>query len=244
MLGLRAHGSLGARIRPFSGPNVCHVANKKVVYAPSVRLAATKIPDAGVSKYVPSSAKDAIERGTQVFKDNKDYAEAVRLYTIAMEMRPNDDEARAALYNMGCAQVKLKQWKPATDNILQAINKHNLKLSVALKVRACVHGRTMHSAQHAAGVADEGTLSAVQCTHTIIIKPSTLQDADLKELHERREWADALTQAKGGLSRNTKIDLRSEAKVDNQEQCSYSCTVSQCACLMFGIHTSAHDTST
>jgi len=105
-----------------------------------------------------------------VFKDNKDYAEAVRLYKLAMEMKPNDDEARAALYNMGCAQAKMKQWQPATDNILSAINDYGLKLSVALK------------------------------------------DDDLRELHERREWADAVMEAKGGLSRSAKVDLRSEAK--------------------------------
>jgi hypothetical protein len=39
------------------------------------------------------------------------------------------------------------------------------------------------------------------------------QDDDLVELRERREWLDALMEMKGGLSRNTKIDLRSEAKV-------------------------------
>jgi hypothetical protein len=35
----------------------------------------------------------------------------------------------------------------------------------------------------------------------------------LQELQDRREWADALTEMKGGLSRTSKIDLRTEAKV-------------------------------
>ncbi len=63
-----------------------------------------------------------------------DYAQAVLLYVRAMEMRPNDDEARAALYNMGCALAKQKQWDKATDCIMQAVNNYSLKLSVALKV--------------------------------------------------------------------------------------------------------------
>ncbi|GFH31494.1 acetylglucosaminyltransferase, partial [Haematococcus lacustris] len=82
-----------------------------------------------------------------------------------MEMKPTDDEARAALYNMGCVLVKQKQWAPAAACVVKAINDYGLKLSVAL------------------------------------------QDADLKELRDRREWVDALMEVKGGLSRNAKIDL-------------------------------------
>lgn len=40
-----------------------------------------------------------------------------------------------------------------------------------------------------------------------------MQDNDLLELRERREWVDALMEVKGGLSRKAKIDLRAEAKV-------------------------------
>lgn len=85
-------------------------------------------------------------------------------------MKPNDDEARAALYNLGCALAKQKKWAEASESIVTAINAYKLKLSVALK------------------------------------------DDDLVQLRERREWLDALTTVKGGLSRNTKVDLRTEAK--------------------------------
>jgi tetratricopeptide (TPR) repeat protein len=84
--------------------------------------------------YEPSSARDAIETATRLQKEKGDYAQAVLLYVRAMEMRPNDDEARAALYNMGCALAKQKQWDKATDCIMQAVNNYSLKLSVALKV--------------------------------------------------------------------------------------------------------------
>lgn len=35
----------------------------------------------------------------------------------------------------------------------------------------------------------------------------------MRELRDRREWIDALTEVKGGMSRDMKIGLRSEAKV-------------------------------
>lgn len=42
------------------------------------------------------------------------------------------------------------------------------------------------------------------------------QDPDLRELRDRREWIDAMTVVKGGMSREMKNDLRSEAKVSNR----------------------------
>lgn len=99
----------------------------------TLRTSATKT-DGGATKYTPKNARDAIETGTLVLKDKQDYVEAVRLYNLAMQMNPNDDEARAALYNMGCAYAKQKQWQKSTDAILRAINDYQLKLSVALRV--------------------------------------------------------------------------------------------------------------
>ncbi len=84
----------------------------------------------------PTSAKEAIETGLVVFKEKHDYEEAVLLFKAALELKPNDDEAMAALYNLGCALTKLKQWKPAADAIVSAVNDYRLKLSVALKVRS------------------------------------------------------------------------------------------------------------
>lgn len=48
-------------------------------------------------------------------------------------MTPNDDETRAALYNMGCALAKQRKWAEAAESIVKAINDYSLKLSVALK---------------------------------------------------------------------------------------------------------------
>ena len=39
------------------------------------------------------------------------------------------------------------------------------------------------------------------------------QDDDLAQLRDTREWIETLTEVKGGLSRNAKLDLRTEAKV-------------------------------
>ena len=83
----------------------------------------------------PTSAKEAVERGLQQFKERKDYAEAVRLFTLSLAMQPNEEEALAACYNLGCAHARLKQWKPAADAIVQAVNEHRLKLTVPLQAR-------------------------------------------------------------------------------------------------------------
>lgn len=89
------------------------------------------------TEYQPTSAKDAIETGLKRFKDDKNYAEAARLFNEALkpEFKANSDEMQAALYNLGCAYTKLKQYKLASDSIVRAINDHRLKLTVALKVQ-------------------------------------------------------------------------------------------------------------
>lgn len=99
-------------------------------------FAASKADVAKTSAYQPASAKDAIERGLKEFKENKNYEEALRLFEASMKMKPNQDEALAAMYNMGCTYAKLKEWKKSADAIVSAINDHNLKLSVAIKVNA------------------------------------------------------------------------------------------------------------
>jgi hypothetical protein len=40
-----------------------------------------------------------------------------------------------------------------------------------------------------------------------------LQDPDFRELRDTRDWMDLLAEVRGGLSRETKINLRAEAKV-------------------------------
>lgn len=83
--------------------------------------------------YKPSSAKDAIETGTKALKESKDAEEAIRLFQLSLAMQPSEDEARAALYNMGCALAKQRRWAEATSRIVSAINDHGLKLVVALR---------------------------------------------------------------------------------------------------------------
>ena len=81
----------------------------------------------------PSTAKSCVEAGLKSFQERKDYQEAIRLFNLSLTMNPNEEEITAALYNLGCAHAKLKQWKPASEAIVRAINDHRLKLSVALK---------------------------------------------------------------------------------------------------------------
>lgn len=86
------------------------------------------------SNYTPGSAKEAVETGLQVFKDTQNYDEALALFQTALQLQPSSEEAAAALYNIGCTYAKQKKWKQAADALGSAVNDHNLKLSVALKV--------------------------------------------------------------------------------------------------------------
>lgn len=101
------------------------------------RLAAVRLYAAAgtkSSKPTPSTAKAAVEEGLQQFNERKDYSEAVRLFKAALDLKPNSEEAAAALFNMGCAYARMRKFKDAAEAIGTAINDHNLKLRVALQV--------------------------------------------------------------------------------------------------------------
>jgi tetratricopeptide (TPR) repeat protein len=83
---------------------------------------------------VPKTAREAIERGQASF-DRADYTEALRLFQAALNLSPNEDEARAALYNSACAHARLKNWQDAAEGVVKAVNEYSLKLEVAVKVR-------------------------------------------------------------------------------------------------------------
>jgi tetratricopeptide (TPR) repeat protein len=91
--------------------------------------------EAKQSKPQPKSAKEAVEAGLNEFQQRRDYDEAVRLFKAALDLKPSSEEAAAALFNLGCAYAKQRKFKDAADAIGTAINEHNLKLGVALKVR-------------------------------------------------------------------------------------------------------------
>lgn len=109
--------------RPFSR-GACAPRTLSVVHASA--------QNGPAAKYKPRNATDAVETGTSEFK-KKNYEEALRLYREAMAMKPNDDEARAAMYNAACAHTKLKQWPEAVAAVKSAVNDYNLKVVVALK---------------------------------------------------------------------------------------------------------------
>lgn len=89
--------------------------------------------------YKPTSATDAVEMGTKLFQE-KEYGAALRLYKEAMQMSPNEDEARAAKYNAACVHAQLKEWQAAVDCLKEAVNTYNLKANVILEVCALVVG--------------------------------------------------------------------------------------------------------
>ena len=81
----------------------------------------------------PSTAKAAVEQGLVAFEKG-DVQESLRLYRLALSLKPTADEARAATYNSACALAKLKQFKAAADGVVAAVNDYGLKLDVAVKV--------------------------------------------------------------------------------------------------------------
>ena len=87
----------------------------------------------------PNSAKEAVETGLKVFSEEKNYVEAIRLFNAAMQLKPSSEEAAAALFNLGCAYAKQRKWKEACAALKQAIDDHNLKLSVAVQVSFLSH---------------------------------------------------------------------------------------------------------
>ena len=117
-------------------------------------------------------------------------------------MNPSEDEARAALYNSACCLVKDKQWQAAADAVAEACNNYGLKYSVAVEV--AVHFLESLSSICAANI--NCTLLYVRLTCAAV------QDPDLKQLRDRREWLDATENMKGGISKAGLVELRSEAK--------------------------------
>jgi tetratricopeptide (TPR) repeat protein len=123
----------------------------------------------GTTNALPATATACVETGLKQFEQG-DAQGALKLFQRALELNPNDDEARAALYNSACALTKLKRWEEAANAVISAVNDRNLKLAVALR------------------------------------------DPDLAPLRERREWVSALGRVNGGISNNSYVKLRAEAK--------------------------------
>ena len=85
-------------------------------------------------KHAAKSAKAAVEQGLEAFSKGNS-TEALALFQQSLELNPNQDEARAALYNSACCLTKEKQWQAAADAIAKACNEYGLKYTVALKVQ-------------------------------------------------------------------------------------------------------------
>lgn len=60
---------------------------------------------------------------------------AIALFEEAMNLNPDQDEARAAIYNIACCQAQLKNWKASANAVESAVNNYGLKLKVALEVK-------------------------------------------------------------------------------------------------------------
>lgn len=126
----------------------CVLARPVALFAPHsprrcLRVLAAKA-ETKAGRPTPKSAKEAVETGLVAFAERKDYDEAVRMFRTAMELKPTSEEAAAALFNMGCAYARQRKFKEAADAIGEAINKHQLKISVALKVWGWASSSSQH----------------------------------------------------------------------------------------------------
>jgi hypothetical protein len=71
--------------RPFS-------LQRKLCIGRSTTGSSTSKPP--TTTYTPTNARDAVETATRVMKEQQDYAEAIRIFVLAMELKPNDDEGK------------------------------------------------------------------------------------------------------------------------------------------------------
>lgn len=87
----------------------------------------------------PDSARGAVEGGLKVLKD-KDVKQALELFQLALDLEPDEEERRAAVYNSACCYAKLKRWEESAAAVKEAVNDYGLQLSVAEEV--CVINNT------------------------------------------------------------------------------------------------------
>ena len=142
--GVRSGARKPLKLQPRRG--ALQQCNKPARHVRSTRCSGTARPpseSASSAQATLGSASEAVQQGQQAF-DRAEYDTALQLFSKAMFMRPNDDEARAALYNGACAKAKLKDWQGAADDVLRAVNDYKLKLEVAVKVRTCCMSAAAH----------------------------------------------------------------------------------------------------
>lgn len=116
---------------------IVRIAAQNGKHAVQNELRPASIPGGAPVGTAPSTAKQAVETGLQLFGSGQPEA-ALRSFQQAMQLSPDEDEARAALYNAACAHTKLKQWDSAVECAMKAINDYDLKLVVALRVRCYI----------------------------------------------------------------------------------------------------------
>lgn len=81
----------------------------------------------------PDSARDAVQGGLKVLQE-KEVREALELFQLALQLNPDEEERRAAVYNSACCYAKLRRWKEAAAAVQAAVNENGLQLSVAEEV--------------------------------------------------------------------------------------------------------------
>jgi len=79
-----------------------------------------------------ANAAAAVNEGLALFEAKK-YDEAVRAFTAALALGPNEDESRAASYNRACGYIKMNMYDEAQEDLIAAVNEYNLKFKVLME---------------------------------------------------------------------------------------------------------------
>lgn len=83
-----------------------------------------------------SQAKEAVNAGLFALERKSDPEGAIELFESALTFQPTDQEASAAVYNIACCYVKMKQWQKAADQIVKAVNDYRLDIEIPKKVHS------------------------------------------------------------------------------------------------------------
>jgi tetratricopeptide (TPR) repeat protein len=73
-----------------------------------------------------------VNEGLALFEAKK-YDEAIRAFTAALALGPNEDESRAASYNRACGYIKMNMYDEAQEDLIAAVNEYNLKFKVLME---------------------------------------------------------------------------------------------------------------
>ena len=81
------------------------------------------------------TAEEAVNEGLAALEKRSNPIEAIELFRRALVMNPTAQEASAAIYNIACCYVEMKEWQKAADQIVVAVNDYRLDVKIPKQAR-------------------------------------------------------------------------------------------------------------